>query len=112
MKNGCLSSGKRTKHFDIRYFYVRDLIERGVITVEHCTTEDMVADFFTKPIQGKRFQDLRDLILNRKHASALQCRSVLDGSLEENIVTENVRDPTDKHSHIRDRSTNSHNTLT
>jgi len=31
MKNGKLSSGKRTKHFDIRYFYVKDLIDRGII---------------------------------------------------------------------------------
>ncbi len=33
MKNGQLSAGKRTKHLDIRYFYVKDLIDRGVITL-------------------------------------------------------------------------------
>lgn len=26
MKNGKLSSGKRMKHFDIRYYYIKDLI--------------------------------------------------------------------------------------
>jgi hypothetical protein len=50
MKNGRLSSGKRTKHLDIRYFYVRDLLERGIISLEHCSSDNMIADFFTKPI--------------------------------------------------------------
>ena len=36
MKNGKLSSGKRTKHLDIRYFYVKDLVDRGIIKVDHC----------------------------------------------------------------------------
>jgi len=44
MKNGKLSSGKRTKHLDVRYFYVKDLIERGVLSVKHCVSDDMIAD--------------------------------------------------------------------
>jgi hypothetical protein len=36
MKNERLSSGKRTKHFDIRYFYVKDLIDRKVIYISNC----------------------------------------------------------------------------
>jgi len=75
MKNGKLSSGKRTKHFDIRYFYIKNLIDRGIINLIHCISDDMLADFFTKPIQGKRFQILRDLILNIN--SATVHRSVL-----------------------------------
>ncbi len=86
MKNGRLSAGKRTKHLDIRYFYIKDLIDRGIVAIEHCTTEDMVADFFTKPIKGKRFQIMRDIILNRT-ASTSQYRSVLENSKTENIVS-------------------------
>ncbi len=56
MKNGKLSSGKRTKHLDIRYFYVKDLLDRGIVKVEHCVLDDMIADFFTEPLQGLRFQ--------------------------------------------------------
>jgi hypothetical protein len=89
MKNGRLSAGKRTKHLDIRYFYVKDLIERGIVSIEHCATEDMVADFFTKPIQGKRFQIMRDIILNRR--SAEQYRSVLENREEKNIVMADAR---------------------
>jgi hypothetical protein len=65
MKNGRLSSGKRTKHLDVRYFYVKDLIDRGIVKIEHCSTERMIAVFFTKPIQGARFKILRDIIVNR-----------------------------------------------
>jgi len=36
MKNGRLSSGKRMKHLDIRCFYIQDLLNRGVIKIEHC----------------------------------------------------------------------------
>ncbi len=85
MKNGRLSSGKRTKHLDIRYFYVKDLIDRGLITIEHCISEEMIADFFTKPMQGARFQIFRDLILNIP-GSTLQYRSVLGNSDKENIA--------------------------
>jgi hypothetical protein len=42
MKNGQLSAGKRSKHLDIRF---QDLINRSILTVEHCKTEDMIADF-------------------------------------------------------------------
>ena len=81
MKNGRLSSGKRTKHLDIRYFYVQKLIQRGIVNIEHCSTENMVVDFFTKPLQGKRFRMMRDLILNRSdNYSPLQYRSVLENN--------------------------------
>jgi hypothetical protein len=87
MKNGRLSSSKRTKHLDIRYFYVRDLLERGIISLEHCSSDIMIADFFTKPIQGQKFQIFRDIIMNQHHkSSVLQYRSVLDNKENSNIV--------------------------
>jgi len=62
--NGKSSSSKRTKHLHIRYFYVKDKVDAGDIRVQHCPTEDMLADFFTKPLQGGLFRKLRDLIMN------------------------------------------------
>ena len=63
-KNGRASSTKRTKHMHIRYFYIADCIARGVVKLEHCPTADMLADFFTKPLQGYLFYKLRALIMN------------------------------------------------
>jgi len=47
-ENGRGSTSKRTRHMDIRYFFVKDRIASGEITVEHCLTKNMI-DFFTKP---------------------------------------------------------------
>ena len=63
-KNGRASSGKRTRHIDIRFYFVADRVANGDLRIEHCPTEDMVADFFTKPLQGALFYKLRDLIMN------------------------------------------------
>ena len=63
-ENGKASSTKRTKHISCRYFFVTDSIKRGQLKVEHCGTADMIADFFTKPLQGQAFHKFRKLILN------------------------------------------------
>jgi len=87
MKNGKLSSGKQTKHLNVRYFYVKDLIDRGIVKLSHCLLEHMIADFFTKPIQGQRFQLLRDLIMNINsaavHRSVLGNRNQMDALMTE-----------------------------
>ena len=62
--NGRLSSTKRTRHIEIRYFFVTDNIKRGRLQVMHCPTKLMVADFFTKPLQGAQFRLFRDQMRN------------------------------------------------
>ena len=62
IENGRGSTSKRTRHMDIRYFFVKDCIARE-ITIEHCPTKSMIADFFTQPLQGGLFKEFRDLIL-------------------------------------------------
>jgi hypothetical protein len=63
-KNGQLSSTKRTRHLNIRYFFVTDRIQAKELTVEYCPTGDMWADVFTKPLQGAAFAKFRRMILN------------------------------------------------
>ena len=58
-KNGKSSSGKRTRAINIRYFFVTDNVEKGNLQIEFKPTEDMVADFLTKPLQGKAFESFR-----------------------------------------------------
>jgi hypothetical protein len=48
-KNGKASSSKRTKHINIRYFFVTDRIQKNELTVEWCPTGDMIADFIQSP---------------------------------------------------------------
>ena len=53
--NGKTSCGKRTRHFDINLFYVTNLVERKEATIEYCNPDEMMADFFTKPLFGNKF---------------------------------------------------------
>lgn len=62
-KNGKSSSGKRTRHISIRYFFVTDRIAKGELSLEWCPTKDMIADFMTKPLQGFLFKKFRDIIM-------------------------------------------------
>ena len=48
---------------DIRYFFVKDRVESGKIDIQYCPLEDMIADFFSKALQGKLFRKFRDLIV-------------------------------------------------
>ena len=64
-KNGKSSSSKRTKHINVRYFFVTNRIKMGEVRVEWCPTAEMVADFMTKPLQGAAFRKFRDLIMGR-----------------------------------------------
>jgi hypothetical protein len=63
-EKGKASSGKRTRHFDIKYFYVNDLIGRDEVKVEYCSTDEMPADYMTKPLGGGKFKLFRDRIMN------------------------------------------------
>ena len=63
-KNGRASSSKRTRHINIRYFFVADRIAQGEVSVEYCPTKEMLADFFTKPLQGSLFKTFRNQIMN------------------------------------------------
>jgi hypothetical protein len=48
-----------TKHIDIRYHFLRDHQQKGDIDVYHISTENQLADIFTKPLDEKRFCRLR-----------------------------------------------------
>ena len=65
-ENGKQSSGKRTRNFDIKYFYIADLINRKEVSIEYCSSNDMLADFHTKPLIGERFKLMRNKIMNMK----------------------------------------------
>ena len=53
---------RRTKHIDLKYHYVRNLLSDNVINVSYCQTVDMVADIFTNPLPSDRFVKLRNML--------------------------------------------------
>jgi hypothetical protein len=62
-QNGKRSSSSRTRALNIRYFFLTDQIAKGNMIVEYCPTTEMVADYFSKPLQGKMFQRFRKAIM-------------------------------------------------
>jgi hypothetical protein len=61
--NGKASSSKRTKHINIRYFFITDRVSQGELSVAWCPTGEMTADFGTKSLQGSLFKKFRDRIM-------------------------------------------------
>lgn len=49
----------RTKHIEIQHHWIREVVESGDIKVEHCPTEEMIADVLTKSLGKSQFRRLR-----------------------------------------------------
>ena len=81
-QNGRASSTQRTQHLNIRYFFVFDWIKKNKVHVQYCLTHNMLADYFTKLLQGATFRKIRDAIMNynfvRPDVHPSNHRSVLD----------------------------------
>jgi hypothetical protein len=94
-ENGKLSSSKRTRHINIRYFFVTDLVKAKEISIKYCPTEDMVSDYFTKPLQGALFRKMRGLIMNidPDATDRWDHRSVLEDKTDWVPVTRKARKP-------------------
>jgi len=71
LKNGRDSCTWNSKHIAIKYFWVTDRIKNGDIEVVYCPTEEMLADFQSKPVQGSLFQKFRSAFMGWTHISEL-----------------------------------------
>ena len=52
----------KSKHIEIRYHFIRDLVEERVVCLEFIHIDNQKADIFTKPLDGPRFKSLRKTI--------------------------------------------------
>ena len=46
---------KRTKHIDIRHHFLWDNVEKGLIIMTFCNTDDHIANIFTKALGSESF---------------------------------------------------------
>ena len=49
----------RTKHIEIRHYFIRDLIQKGDIALEFISIDFQLADIFTKPLDENGFCFIR-----------------------------------------------------
>jgi hypothetical protein len=55
---------RKSRHIHTRHHFIRDLIAQKLAVVKHLATEEMLADFYTKPYGPKRFRAVRDRMFN------------------------------------------------
>jgi hypothetical protein len=49
----------RSKHIDVRFHFLRNLTKDEVIDIEHCGTNEQLADIMTKPLRLELFEKFR-----------------------------------------------------
>ena len=63
LANNPLSSA-RTKHIDVRYHFIRELVRSKTIRVQYVTSAQQHADILTKPLTGGSFVLHRGVLMN------------------------------------------------
>ena len=57
-------SGGWTKHFDVRYHFMRELVERKVLNIQYTESSNQHADIATKPLGLEAFARHRSFLMN------------------------------------------------
>lgn len=52
----------RSKHIDVDFQFIRGLVTDGVISLHHYSTNDQLADHFTKPLSTEKYVVMRSMI--------------------------------------------------
>ena len=61
-----------SQHIKIKYFFITEKIKEQEMKVLYCPTEEMLADFYTKPLQGRLFRIMREIIMGMRPISDLK----------------------------------------
>jgi hypothetical protein len=58
------STSEKTRHINIRYFFVKDRINSKENQLKILSSGEMITDILTKPLQGAQFIKMRNILLN------------------------------------------------
>ena len=50
----------KSKHIEIRYHYIRDMVQRGAVKLQYVGTDEQVVDVLTKPLSRGKFEYSQD----------------------------------------------------
>jgi hypothetical protein len=59
----------KSKHIEIKYHYIRDMVQRKTIHVQYLSTHEQIADIFTKPLAKTKFEYFRERLGLMENAS-------------------------------------------
>ena len=60
------STSGRTKHVDVRYCYVNEMVLDGFLKIKFVKTKENVADIFTKNVSSETYKKLTPVFLAQK----------------------------------------------
>ena len=52
----------RSKHIDIQFHKIQELVNEKEVLIDHCPTKEQVADTFTKPLKKELFYKLKKIL--------------------------------------------------
>ena len=50
----------KSKHIEIKYHYIRDMVQRGVMKLQYVVTDEHIANVLTKPLARVKFEYFRE----------------------------------------------------
>ena len=50
----------KSKHIEIKYRYIRDMVQRGAVKLQYVATDEQIADVLTKPLARVKFEYSRE----------------------------------------------------
>ena len=62
----------RSKHVEIKYHFIRDLVQRRALKLQYIRTDEQIADILTKPLTTKKFVYFCDKIGMEKNTSLVK----------------------------------------
>ena len=46
----------KSKHIEIKYHYIMDMVQRGAVKLQYAATDEQIADVLTKPLARVKFE--------------------------------------------------------
>ena len=46
----------KSKHIEIKYHYIRDMVQRGAVKLQYIAMEEQITDVLTKLLAGVKFE--------------------------------------------------------
>jgi hypothetical protein len=59
----------KSKHIEIKYHYIRDMVQRKTVHVQYISTHEQIVDIFTKPLAKTKFEYFRENLGMMENAS-------------------------------------------
>ena len=70
-KNSKMSCSSNSRHISMKFFWIYDRVKQGDMAIRHYPTDIMLADFFTKALQGVQFHMFRRVVIGWDHINTL-----------------------------------------